>query len=183
MTTTSKSAKSTDLTKPTNLTNQTSAVKAKATKKSNRPNQRIKSALSKTIKPLQPSVDRYGEIKLHLDQLMNYSVDRIHYFKREQKMPAGLGSNIMLLLEQAYELVFEIAAYNPDYNRQVGLRKLSIKLKVLAANVRAAYVAKQITAQKWEIWTRYIVAVDDMAIAMAMYLQKHHENSKDQAAG
>lgn len=141
----------------------------KSTKQSN---QRIKSVLSKSIEPIQPNVDRYGEIKLNLDKLMNYSVDRIHYFKREQKMPAGLGCNIMLLLEQAYELIFEISAYNPDYNRQAGLRKLSVKLKVLAANVRAAYVAKMITAQKWEVWTRYIVAVDDMAIAMAMYLQK-----------
>lgn len=66
-----------------------------------RNNQRIKSSLARRIEPIQPSQDRYGEIKLQLDQLMDYSVDRIHYFPREHKWPAGIGYNIMELLNRA----------------------------------------------------------------------------------
>lgn len=66
-----------------------------------RNNQRIKSALMRTIEPVQPSMDRYGEIKLQLDRLLDYSVGRIHHFPREHKWPAGIGYNIMELLNRA----------------------------------------------------------------------------------
>lgn len=144
-----------------------------------RNNQRIKSSLARRIEPIQPSQDRYGEIKLQLDQLMDYSVDRIHYFPREHKWPAGLGYNIMKTLDYLFELIFEIVAYNPAYDREVGLRQMSVKLKVMSTYVRSSYTNRLINAQKWEVWTRQIVDIDNQVIAMAMYLQRRHEKSKD----
>ena len=144
-----------------------------------RNNQRIKSALTRTIEPVQPSMDRYGEIKLQLDRLLDYSVGRIHHFPREHKWPAGIGYNIMELLNRAYELIFEIAAYNPAYDRETGLRQMSIKLKVMAVYIKSAYSARLIDSRKWEYWTRQVVDIDNQVIAMAMYLQRNNEKPKN----
>lgn len=144
-----------------------------------RNNQRIKSVLMQTIEPIQPSMDRYGEIKLQLDRLLDYSVERIHYFPREHKWPAGIGYHIMELLNMAYEIIFEVSAYNPAYDRESGLRQMSVKLKVMSVYVKSAYMAKLINSRKWEYWTRQIVDIDNQVIAMAMYLQRNNEKSKN----
>ena len=68
------------------------------------------SPLVKTIEPIQAGTDRYGELKLMIEKLFCYSVNRIRNFPRDQKWPAGVGSNIMNYLNQRLELVFEIAA-------------------------------------------------------------------------
>lgn len=130
------------------------------------------STLVKTIEPIQAGTDRYGELKLMIEKLFCYSVNRIRNFPRDQKWPAGVGSNIMNYLNQGLELVFEIAAYNPSYDREAGLRKLSIKIKMIETQIKAAYDCRFINNKRLEVWTRQLVEIDNFAIGLAMYLQK-----------
>lgn len=142
-------------------------------KSDKRSRKRTHSVLLQQIEPIQPTADRYSEIRHNLNKLNKYSAERIRQFPRDQKWPSGVGCTIADLLRQSYTLIFQIAAYNPDYNRQSGLRQMSVNLKVMAEYVRTAYELEYITPQNWQAWTRMITTIDNDVIAMAIYLQKH----------
>lgn len=135
--------------------------------------QKTVNVLKPKLTPLEPSLDRYGELRHLLLQLLVYTDARIRQFPRDEKWPAGLGCVIMSDLRDCYALIFAVAAYNPKYDREQGLRQLSVKLKIQMEYVTASYRAKYITAQNLEAWQRQLVAIDNQVIAMAMYLQRH----------
>lgn len=129
-----------------------------------------------TIQPLKPTVGAYGELRLKIEKLVAYSADRIEKFHRDQKWATGLGGLIMGKLDAAVELSYQIAAYDPSYDREHGLRQLAVKLKALNCYIKAAYLRKQITAQNWQAWSTMVTEIDNQVIRMALYLQKKRTN-------
>ena len=120
--------------------------------------------------PLQPNVDRYGEVLRQLEDLAYYSSRLVEKFPRDQKWPAGIGTQIMTCVERSIELIYMIMLYNPRYNLENGLFDLAVQMRVASSYVKVAYGRRYITAGNWQAWVGQTTAIADLANRMAIYI-------------
>ena len=65
--------------------------------------------------------------------------------------------------------------YNPNLDREATLREVTVELKVLATYIDAACQARHITPHKCEVWQRQVNGVDNLAVGLAMGLQRNYQ--------
>ena len=140
------------------------------------------STLVKAIEPIQAGTDRYGELKLMIEKLFCYSVNRIRNFPRDQKWPAGIGCKIMDKIDEAMAVINAIIIYNPSYDREAGLRQLCVLMRTMNSYIKVAYQRRYITSQNWQAWVKQTVEIDNLAIRMAMYMQKSRQAKRKKKA-
>lgn len=116
-------------------------------------------------------IDRLSQLVVRMRELMFYTYARIESFPKRQKHFVGLGCDITDLTMECLILARTIAAYNPHYDREKGLRELSVKLKVLGDLVGCAYQCGSIIKQSREAWLRMLTAIDNEVMSLAIWLE------------
>lgn len=134
-----------------------------------------KQRLNAAPKPLQPTMALFGKINNLLEHLINYSTALVIKFPRDQKWPAGIGCKIMDKVDEAMAVINAIIMYNPSYDRETGLRQLCVLMRTINSYIKVAYQQRYITSQNWQAWVKQTVEIDNLAIRMAMYMQKDRQ--------
>ena len=122
-------------------------------------------------------VDRLSQLVTRMRELMFYTYARVESFPKRQKHFVGLGRDITDLTMDCLILMRTIAAYNPHYDREKGLRELSVKLKVLEDLVSCGYQFRSVTKQSREAWLRMLTAIDNEVMSLAIWLE-HYPNNR-----
>ena len=121
-------------------------------------------------------IDRLSRLVTRMRELMFYTYARVESFPKRQKHFVGLGRDITDLTMDCLILTRTIAAYNPHYDREKGLRELSVKLKVLEDLVSCGYQFRSVTKQSCEAWLRMLTDLDNTVIDMAMWIEQRKKN-------
>ena len=87
----------------------------------------------------------------------------------------GIVVPIMQSVNKCLRLVIAINMYNPNLDREATLREVTVELKVLATYIDAACQARHITPHKCEVWQRQVNGVDNLAVGLAMGLQRNYQ--------
>ena len=122
-------------------------------------------------------VDRLSRLVTRMRELMFYTYARVESFPKRQKHFVGLGRDITDLTMDCLILMRTIAAYNPHYDREKGLRELSVKLKVLEDLVSCGYQFRSVTKQSREAWLRMLTTMDNEVMSLAIWLE-HYPNNR-----
>ena len=117
-------------------------------------------------------IDRLSRLVTRMRELMFYTYARVESFPKRQKHFVGLGRDITDLTMDCLILMRTIAAYNPHYDREKGLRELSVKLKVLEDLVGCGYQCRSVTKQSREAWLRMLTDLDNTVISMTMWIEQ-----------
>lgn len=130
--------------------------------------------LDKVLKvpAIAPEPGAYQRLVIGVRRLYIYSHEQVKSFRRMDKQPGGLASNICLSLEHTMRSAFTVMAYNPKVDREQLLRDMSIDFKMMETNIRAAYEMKLIIKDIYSHWYKEIYRLDDMVIGLAMGIQK-----------
>lgn len=122
-------------------------------------------------------IDRLSRLVTRMRELMFYTYARVESFPKRQKHFVGLGRDITDLTMDCLILMRTIAAYNPHYDREKGLRELSVKLKVLEDLVSCSYQCRSVTKQSREAWLRMLTTIDNEVMSLAIWLE-HYSNNR-----
>ena len=122
-------------------------------------------------------IDRLSQLVTRMRELMFYTYARVESFPKRQKHFVGLGRDITDLTMDCLILMRTIAAYNPHYDREKGLRELSVKLKVLEDLVGCGYQCRSVTKQSREAWLRMLTTMDNEVMSLAIWLE-HYPNNR-----
>lgn len=141
-----------------------------------------KQRLNATPEPLQPTMALFGQVNNLLEHLINYSTALVIKFPRDQKWPAGIGCKIMDKIDEAMAVINAIIIYNPSYDRESGLRQLCVLMRTMNSYIKVAYQRRYITSQNWQAWVKQTVEIDNLAIRMAMYMQKSRQAKRKKKA-
>lgn len=145
---------------------------------------RTKRRLTDPMDKVRPSRDLYAQLLRLTDALVKDSLVRTRLFQKCEKQAGGIVVPIMQSVNKCLRLVIAINMYNPNLDREATLREVTVELKVLATYIDAACQAKHITPHKCEVWQRQVNGVDNLAVGLAMGLQRaRQENEKDRKSG
>lgn len=133
--------------------------------------------------PIKPTADLYGMMYANTGKLLDYTYTIVLKFPKKQRYYNGLAMDIKHETNEIMLQVIRIVSYNPYNNREQLLRELSVNLKFLAALIRVAYKKYYISDKNLDVWTRMTTRVDDLAVGIAMYLERkggvHRQKSKN----
>lgn len=135
--------------------------------------------------PIKPTLDLYGSMYAKAGKLLSYTYTIVLKFPKKQRYYNGLAMDIKHQTHEIMLQVIRIVSYNPYNNREQLLRELSVNLKFLAMLVRVAYKKHHISDRNLDVWTRMTTDVDDLAVGIAMYLERKrhsHQSSKSKSA-
>lgn len=124
------------------------------------------------IPAIVPDRGAIQRLILSTESLYTYSHRNVELFCKSQKQPGGLGNNIRQWAERTMRLALLIQSYNPTLDREKMLREMSIDLKMIEVNIKAAFKMNIINESQCKDWFKEVYRLDDMAIGLAMGFQK-----------
>ena len=136
-----------------------------------------KKRLTERRVPIKASVELFGQMNREMVRLARYTYDRIDGFPKRHKLFVGIGESIVAKTDECLELIHVVCAYNPRVDKEARLRELSVKLKTVEDYVMIAYYQHHITARNRDAWIRMLTEVDNLAIGIAMWLEKKNQKS------
>ena len=139
---------------------------------------RTKRRLTDPMDKIRPSRDLYAQLLRLTDALVKDSLVRTRLFQKCEKQAGGIVVPIMQSVNKCLRLVIAINMYNPNLDREATLREVTVELKVLATYIDAACQAKHITPHKCEVWQRQVNGVDNLAVGLAMGLQRARQEGE-----
>lgn len=127
--------------------------------------------MSKTNIQRQPASRPNATDMLHraAGQLFEYSYTVLEKFDKKERF--GLASDIKMRVNDILDRSNEIRSYHKRNQRELLCRELDIKCKTMTDIVYVCYLHRQINQQKYEVWSRKIVAVSDFAVGIAMNIE------------
>lgn len=149
-----------------------SATSKPSTTVTNQAEAPAKSRLTARRAPIKASVELFGRMNREMVNLATYSYERVDLFPKRHKLFVGIGESIISEINECLKLVHIICAYNPKVDKEARLRELSTKLKALEDYVTIAYRQRDIAARNRDAWVRMLTRVDDLAIGIAIWLEK-----------
>lgn len=134
--------------------------------------------LTSPIKLIPPSVNLYAQMYRVALRVLYYTYGMLQKFPRSQKTYGGIACDIEGRTRKMVSSLISIANYNPYNNRERMLRELSVELKTLCMLVSISTRSRYINQRNLEAWTYMLTQLDDMAIGIAMYLEKRPDRNK-----
>lgn len=114
----------------------------------------------------------YGQLLRQMLGLVRYTYDRIEKYPKGQKLYVGLGNTIINETNHCLKLIRSVCAYNPFISKEAVLRDVSVSLKTIEDYVEISCDKKFISIRNRDAWLRQLTQLDDVAIGLAMWLEK-----------
>jgi hypothetical protein len=137
-----------------------------------------KKRLKSPVEPTKPTKNLYGILYKETGWLVDYSYALLEKFPKKERF--GLSIDVKNRANETLHKVIDIISYNPYNNREKLLRALSVDVKTLIALVRVAYKQRCISEKNRDAWMRKLVSIDNLAIGIAMWLEKEAEREKSE---
>jgi hypothetical protein len=141
---------------------------------------KLRKRLRKVHQPINPtSPSLYRALRISVRQLTNYTYTVLELYPKRHRERFGLGMDITSAANKCLLLTIEIESFGARDRRAELLRQLSLQLKYLEELVEVSFGIYVIDAKKKESWLRQIVTADNVAIGLAMGLDKNEKAGND----
>lgn len=147
------------------------AIKAKVIQPSKR-------QLTEKMKQIKPSVEIYTLMYRLSVSMANYTYMILEKFPKSQKNYTGLANDIKAEVDWVLRTAIDVACYNPYNNREALLRQMSVSLKLISSLLVLSYSRGFLSGSNVQAWSNYLTNIDDMAIGLAMYYQRHPDKNQ-----
>ena len=114
----------------------------------------------------------YGQLLRQMLGLVRYTYDRIEKYPKGQKPHVGVGNTIINETNHCLKLIRSVCVYNPFISKEAVLRDVSVSLKTIEDYVEISCDKKFISIRNRDAWLRQLTQLDDVAIGLAMWLEK-----------